>query len=934
MKKKILSVISLVLALIMVLPVSVFAADPVITADKNHDGGSAIVVYDGGTAKNTVKLSVAGYTVKGWEPSSDLISIAADGTVTVAKKLDGNTSQDVTVSAWLGGSKTVTATVTVKKYKVDSIEFGTTKTDYISGNTISKTDINVIATYSDGTKGAVSDFDYSPKTALTTNDKRITVTYTGVSAITKDITVADVGLSDIVSGISVVSPKTTSEYGVGDILKPSDIQIKISYIGTTSTTSAFASENSDVKVSLKVGGEAKVWSTTSGYTFSSGDSGKVCEVKVEYAGKSKTVSFTVKSTTTSTGYTATLTNPTKKTYEVGEKFDLTGATITVKYNGSTINVTSKSIDYTFKTEDIGTGKTYKLVLSFYYNSAYRTCEVDVSGLTVKAAAEKIDAYPTSIISVELKNAKYPVGYTFSIDDIEYIYAKFASGSKLLTAELLKNYTAYSNGKMDIEVLDKTGEEKSASKAHTIYEDDVVDGAVQVLFYFSDKVTDRVEYVIEVDVGNPDISFIYEGSLIAEYDDIEDALEYTNTQDENVTDFKLSELKSYEYITLKLGKDFEFYSRYEFNPTHNVVIDLNGKTLTIDSDQIEVLLANKAVTVTVKNSSSTEGKLIYDDLDTEIVLNKTKSVVFRYGEDVPGLYTITINKINNGKLTADREIDDNEIIAGYGSDIEFTITPNSGYVIDSLKVGTTVIDDDDYTEASNGVVTYILEDIDEDATVYVTFKKGTAGDDWTNPFNSGKTNPFTDVYKTSTYYSAIRFVYTNGLFQGTESNKFEPNTTMTRAMFVTVIGRLAEQSGVTIPQYKDSSYTDVVVNKDTIWYTPYVEWATQNGVIQGHGDGTFGPDDEITHEQMYAIMYRYAMFVAKKNDVNVNSVSIESISDKTSISDWAVDAVKYAKKNEFIVYPSGTRIAPAGDAKRYELAQLLEGFCDNVLGWED
>ena len=151
-----------------------------------------------------------------------------------------------------------------------------------------------------------------------------------------------------------------------------------------------------------------------------------------------------------------------------------------------------------------------------------------------------------------------------------------------------------------------------------------------------------------------------------------------------------------------------------------------------------------------------------------------------------------------------------------------------------------------------------------------------------------------------------------------------------------IGRLAEENGIKVTRYTNSSYTDVVVNKDTNWYTPYVEWATRNGIVEGHGDGTFGPDEEITHEQMYVIMYRYTLFVENISTGNVSNVSINSITDRASISDWALNAVKYAYKNDFVIYPSSTskKIAPQGAAKRSELAMLLEKYCVTILGREN
>lgn len=959
MKKNLTRIISLVLVMLMVLPVSVFAAEPAIEASVYYDGVSAgIVLYDGGT-KNSVKLSVPGETVLTWYTNStgkNFIDIAADGTIT-AKNIGNAVEQKATVYAALDNDKgTVAVLLTVKKYNVVAIEIQEdTKSDFVAGQKISKSDIHVDAYYSDGTVAEdITDFTFEPAGALTTDIGSLIVTYSKNTNLTDNIPikVANVDLEDFVESIEIVSPTANKEYAAGDILKPADIQIKIKNVGGNSYTYATAAQNDDIKVTIAIGNKAKEWSKTAGYTFSNDDitsTTKECVVTVEYAGKVATTELVVKEksgsgSTTNSRYTASVvTAPTKKNYVVGDMFKIDGAKFTIKYDGVVVASTylsDFSISYTFKAADVGK-TSFDFDLLFKHNGTYKVAKVTISGLSVATEATYVDEYATQILDVVLKQEKYPVDYTFSLKDIEYVWGRFApigtssslGTSKTVSYDELILFRAYRDGEIDIEVLAKDGKRKSSLRAHKLQEGDVVNGEATLRFFFGDET-----YDVEIEVGEPDISYIYAGVFIAEYDALDDALDYTIEQDPAIptTEFDLSKIPTGTAITLKLGRDFTLPSLYDFNPERNVEIDLNGNDLTLKSDQIEVLRANSTRKVTVTNTSEEESTLVYSDLDITVVLAEGESVTFTHGGDVPGIVYVTINKVNNGKVTADREITDSEITVGYGSDIKFTITPNSGYVIDSLKVDTTVITAKEYSVATNGVVTYVLEDVKDDATLYVTFKKGTASDDWTNPWSNYTTNPFRDVSKTSTYYSAVRFVYTKGLFQGTETNKFEPNTTMTRAMFVTVLGRLAEENGIKVTRYTNSSYTDVVVNKDTNWYTPYVEWATRNGIVEGHGDGTFGPDEEITHEQMYVIMYRYTLFVENISTGNVSNVSINSITDRASISDWALNAVKYAYKNDFVIYPSSTskKIAPQGAAKRSELAMLLEKYCVTILGWEN
>lgn len=88
------------------------------------------------------------------------------------------------------------------------------------------------------------------------------------------------------------------------------------------------------------------------------------------------------------------------------------------------------------------------------------------------------------------------------------------------------------------------------------------------------------------------------------------------------------------------------------------------------------------------------------------------------------------------------------------------------------------------------------------------------------------NPFADVKETDWFYDAVQYARVNGFFSGTSKTTFEPNGTMTRGMFVTVLGRMA---GVDADRYQSvSSFSDVPADA---YYAPYVAWAVKHG---GHG----------------------------------------------------------------------------------------------------
>ena len=115
-------------------------------------------------------------------------------------------------------------------------------------------------------------------------------------------------------------------------------------------------------------------------------------------------------------------------------------------------------------------------------------------------------------------------------------------------------------------------------------------------------------------------------------------------------------------------------------------------------------------------------------------------------------------------------------------------------------------------------------------------------------------PFTDVYSDNPHYDDICLMYEMGLMTGTSSTKFSPNATYTRAMFVTMLGRLDGLNGGMDPDdYTGTAFSDVPAGR---WDAPYIKWAAENGIVNGVGNGRFNPQGSITVEQYAAIMQRY------------------------------------------------------------------------------
>ena len=129
----------------------------------------------------------------------------------------------------------------------------------------------------------------------------------------------------------------------------------------------------------------------------------------------------------------------------------------------------------------------------------------------------------------------------------------------------------------------------------------------------------------------------------------------------------------------------------------------------------------------------------------------------------------------------------------------------------------------------------------------------------------------------------------GLFSGVSEDRFAPDATMTRGMFVTVLGRLegvdAEYwSSESIPQF----FSDVDVN---MYYSPYIRWAVCNGIADGTGYNTFSPNAPVTREQMAKLVAYYIQKM--KHGLQLPDISQpvpEAFADESSISSWALNSV--------------------------------------------
>lgn len=184
-------------------------------------------------------------------------------------------------------------------------------------------------------------------------------------------------------------------------------------------------------------------------------------------------------------------------------------------------------------------------------------------------------------------------------------------------------------------------------------------------------------------------------------------------------------------------------------------------------------------------------------------------------------------------------------------------------------------------------------------------------------------PFTDVVAGTWYYGAAAYAYNNGLFAGMTPTTFAPNATMTRAMLVSVLWRLA---GEPAPK-ASNTFVDV---PDGAWYTDAVTWAAENGVVSGIGGSRFDPSGYVTREQTAEILYNYAH--SKGYDVSARA-DLTAFPDAGSVSGWAEEALSWANAAGLIngtVRDGQTILDPQGSASRAQVAMILMNYVEHVV----
>lgn len=176
--------------------------------------------------------------------------------------------------------------------------------------------------------------------------------------------------------------------------------------------------------------------------------------------------------------------------------------------------------------------------------------------------------------------------------------------------------------------------------------------------------------------------------------------------------------------------------------------------------------------------------------------------------------------------------------------------------------------------------------------------------------------FTDIKTTDWFYPYVQKVAEKDYMIGVGGNLFAPTTEMSRAMFVTVLARL---EGVKEESAK-SNFDDV---PDNTWYTSAVNWAAENGIVEGNGAGKFMPEDEITRQDMCTMMARYVTYHQKKHNVtHVKPGTEKTFTDEDQIASYAAEFVEQCVAWGLIEGNDLGQFMPKSFATRAEAAAVI------------
>lgn len=195
----------------------------------------------------------------------------------------------------------------------------------------------------------------------------------------------------------------------------------------------------------------------------------------------------------------------------------------------------------------------------------------------------------------------------------------------------------------------------------------------------------------------------------------------------------------------------------------------------------------------------------------------------------------------------------------------------------------------------------------------TYRVSFRGVTETLPCTTGTGYP--DVFSDLWYWEGIQFVSEHGLMKGMPDGTFAPDQPMTRAELVTILYRLeGEPTATNVHDFTDVAYHD--------WFYKQIQWAAQEGLVNGMGDGSFAPNKPVTRAEMTTILLRYHKYTTGEGAI---LAPVGEFPDHQSVPAWAMEGMRWAVGKELIsgvLINNVAYLQPQGNTTRAQIATVL------------
>ena len=331
--------------------------------------------------------------------------------------------------------------------------------------------------------------------------------------------------------------------------------------------------------------------------------------------------------------------------------------------------------------------------------------------------------------------------------------------------------------------------------------------------------------------------------------------------------------------------YEWQSADNIGGPYSTIAGANGATYTLTSQE-----AGKYIRVSVTDGSGAYGGSLIATTDSAV------STPSSGGSSRP-TYPPTVTDTAGGDTSVA------PARPHKGDTVTITPKPDQGNEVDSVTVTDRNGDPVKVTDKGDG--TYTFTQPTGKVTISVTFRdKETPG------------LPFVDVAPDTWYFDAVRYAYENSLMVGTSPTAFSPNGMTTRAQIVTILWRLVDSPAGEAPV----DFADV---DPAAWYGEAVRWAAGQGIVGGYGNGSFGPNDPVTREQLAAILYRFAQHMGYDTE---GQADLSGFTDLAQVSTYAREAMAWCVDAGLLSGTSPTTLSPRGQATRAQTAAVLMRLC--------